>query len=82
MNSHKLSKKRSRTSFNSEQVAFLEKIFNQTHYPDTNLRDEICRKTNLTETKIQVGFINQIASSRRSNEVFSSFQKVWFSNKY
>ncbi len=47
-------KKRCRTSFNTEQIALLEKIFNQTHYPDVNLRDDICRKTSLTETKIQV----------------------------
>ena len=49
-------KKRSRTSFNAEQITMLENIFSQTHYPDPNMREEICRRTRLTEAKIQVTF--------------------------
>jgi hypothetical protein len=47
-------KQRNRTSFSSEQVTLLENVFNQTHYPDVHLREQICKNTCVTEAKVQV----------------------------
>ena len=46
--------KRARTTFNSDQVKQMEKIFAVTHYPDVQMRENLCRKTGLPESRIQV----------------------------
>lgn len=61
-------KKRSRTSFNAEQVTFLETVFNQTHYPDATMREEICKRTRLNEAKIQVSYLNNFNQSDVNNK--------------
>ncbi len=49
-----LSRKRARTTFNSEQVVMMEEIFVKTHYPDVEMRERLCRETGLPESRIQV----------------------------
>lgn len=61
-------RKRIRTSFTSNQISQLEKIFNQTHYPDPSLREEICKMTKLNEAKIQVWFSNRRAKWRKQQQ--------------
>jgi hypothetical protein len=46
--------RRSRTSFETEQLELLEKEFEKTHYPDLKTRDELSQRTGLSEARIQV----------------------------
>ena len=46
--------RRSRTSFNTEQLETLEKEFEKSHYPDLKTREELSERTTLSEARIQV----------------------------
>ena len=46
--------RRSRTSFNTEQLECLEKEFEKSHYPDLKTREELSERTTLSEARIQV----------------------------
>lgn len=47
--------RRYRTSFSQDQIEQLENIFQRTHYPDVQAREELSRRTGLSEARIQVG---------------------------
>lgn len=64
----KLRKKRqTRVTFAPFQVQELEKVFQQTHYPDIKSRDQLASRLHLTEGRIQVRR-TQINSRRGSSE--------------
>jgi hypothetical protein len=46
--------RRYRTSFSQDQIEQLEHIFQRTHYPDVQAREELSRRTGLSEARVQV----------------------------
>jgi len=47
-------KRQTRVTFTLFQVRELEKVFQQTHYPEVNSRDQLASRLQLTEGRIQV----------------------------
>ena len=62
--------RRSRSSFETVQLEHLEKEFENTHYPDLKVREELAEKTGLSEARIQVNIYNFLDTN--SIEIFMS----------
>lgn len=50
--------RRTRTNFTTEQLNNLEKLFDETHYPDAFMREELSQRLGLNEAKVQVRFLD------------------------
>ncbi|KFP23844.1 Homeobox protein ANF-1, partial [Colius striatus] len=59
--------RRPRTAFTRNQIEVLENVFKMNSYPGIDIREELARKLELDEDRIQIWFQNRRAKLKRSH---------------
>ncbi|XP_044937784.1 homeobox expressed in ES cells 1-like [Mustela putorius furo] len=59
--------RRPRTAFTQNQIEVLENVFRVNCYPGIDIREDLARKLNLEEDRIQIWFQNRRAKLKRSH---------------
>ena len=49
-----------------EQLAELERLFDETHYPDAFMREELSERLGLSEARVQVGLVSTRHETRNA----------------
>lgn len=64
-----MKKRQTRITFTPFQVQELEAVFHTNHYPDVNTRDALASRLQLSEGRIQVGFITSIITNMTEGKI-------------